>query len=244
MINEYYTIWQKWEETIHFQDEQLKRQKKAVESDITPLIIENGVGSFRGTKSDYVTTLSECSCTDFIRRNIPCKHMYRLAHELNVFALSSVQSNLQIIEKLRIDDVMKSIDTLKEEYQKILMRMAYECGNSGDSDGYILKDKDVANVFLELKLVQKVTDTRKRLKYMNGNFMRKIISDKETKLPRKKLDLIDIIINKYPSIDLPEDPENIHVELHNSIAHLGFSIYKRLCSRYPSEQVDFSQYFL
>ena len=31
-----------------------------------------------------MVSLSECDCIDFLRRNLPCKHIYRLALELEV----------------------------------------------------------------------------------------------------------------------------------------------------------------
>jgi hypothetical protein len=44
---------------------------------------QNKTASFKGTAKDpYLTTLDVCTCTDFIRRKFPCKHIYRLAADL------------------------------------------------------------------------------------------------------------------------------------------------------------------
>jgi len=40
--------------------------------------------SSRNSNNIYTTSLLNCDCEDFKRRNIPCKHMYKLAYELGV----------------------------------------------------------------------------------------------------------------------------------------------------------------
>lgn len=62
-------------------------------------------GTFSST-SDlpfYSTTLSSCNCYDFQSRNLPCKHMYRLAVELDI---------VEIIKRPTYDKA--SIQAIKE----------------------------------------------------------------------------------------------------------------------------------
>jgi len=45
--------------------------------------VDNQSGTFFGRGGEvYTTTHTSCTCQDFIKRGEPCKHMYRLIHEL------------------------------------------------------------------------------------------------------------------------------------------------------------------
>jgi hypothetical protein len=66
--------------------EQLKRQKSAMDKKCAPLDIdvENKTARFGGSgKNPYDTTMESCTCRDYFVRRLPCKHIYRLRHELN-----------------------------------------------------------------------------------------------------------------------------------------------------------------
>lgn len=74
------------------------RLKAAADKKQTPLKIdkENQTGIFAGSDgSFYDTTLEECSCMDFAMQGYeqPCKHMIRLAMELNIIDNSTMQSD-------------------------------------------------------------------------------------------------------------------------------------------------------
>lgn len=77
----------KWE-GVHGTPDQEKRLKSAKASACTPLSIsvEEPSGVFSGSHGTYQTTLETCTCVDFIRRKLPCKHIYRLAIELGVLS--------------------------------------------------------------------------------------------------------------------------------------------------------------
>lgn len=101
-----------WEdENLHKDAEQLTRQKSATNKKLTPINIDyvGCTGYFKGSsKKPYTTTLESCTCGDFIRRRLPCKHIYRLAHELNIFNLGNVEaSNIVTISSTDlIDEVL------------------------------------------------------------------------------------------------------------------------------------------
>lgn len=70
---------------------QAERREKAGTRKCAPLSIdrENQTGTFQGSKGGvYRTSLTECSCRDFMMRQFPCKHMYRLRHELGLSSLT------------------------------------------------------------------------------------------------------------------------------------------------------------
>lgn len=68
---------------IDSQPDQLKRQKSALKCKIIEIDKENKKALFKGSgKNPYETTLDTCTCRDFVVRNLPCKHIYRLRMEL------------------------------------------------------------------------------------------------------------------------------------------------------------------
>lgn len=77
-------------EDFHSHYEQRGRQKRALENKYIPLALDKEACSalFSGSADrPYETTLHECTCMDFAIRGLPCKHMYRLAHELKLINL-------------------------------------------------------------------------------------------------------------------------------------------------------------
>ena len=77
--------WNVWSE-IHSAPGQEKRLDSARAAACTPVQIspDSGAAEFKGSRGVYQTTLNSCGCEDFRRRNLPCKHMYRLALELEL----------------------------------------------------------------------------------------------------------------------------------------------------------------
>lgn len=70
-------------EKIHKSDEQIKRQVSARKVAIKSIDRENNTGII----NDYEVTLESCTCRDWMVRRLPCKHIYRLAHELGLYRL-------------------------------------------------------------------------------------------------------------------------------------------------------------
>ena len=56
-------------------------------------------------KQAYEVYLENCTCMDFMRRKLPCKHMYRLAHELGVFRLHATPRTAKVVPHSTIGDV-------------------------------------------------------------------------------------------------------------------------------------------
>lgn len=92
----------KWPEEIHDTEEQQRRMLSACKAPITPVEIDRDAqtGVFSGKHGVYETSLDSCSCIDFSMRQLPCKHMYRLAHELLGFDLPGpVKTNKKAIQE-------------------------------------------------------------------------------------------------------------------------------------------------
>ena len=72
-------------ENMHNTTDQIKRFEKS--SSIVPVSIDKdkGTAEFLGSDGNiYNTTLESCDCMDFNMRQMPCKHMYRLAVECGI----------------------------------------------------------------------------------------------------------------------------------------------------------------
>lgn len=84
-------LWGKWKQ-CHDSQEQYKRIKRVFESEVNPYKVSVDsrcavfVGHSSGEKrsSKYRTTLRKCTCPDFKKRHLPCKHMYYLANECGI----------------------------------------------------------------------------------------------------------------------------------------------------------------
>jgi predicted nucleic acid-binding Zn finger protein len=77
--------WTQWPTDLHNEPEQIKRQISANKTKHQPLEVDvtTQTGTFAGSgKKPYITTLSKCNCNDFVKRKLPCKHMYSLANYL------------------------------------------------------------------------------------------------------------------------------------------------------------------
>ncbi len=77
--------WTDWPVEIHNDPEQIKRID---DSFLTVLTNVNAAEETAKAENGYTTTLTKCTCGDFIKRHKPCKHMYRLAYELDRMILS------------------------------------------------------------------------------------------------------------------------------------------------------------
>ena len=119
----------KWGIEIHKEKAQIDRQKRACAFEYTPLQLDDSSGTI-GVKQTYQTTLKNCTCTDFQRRNKPCKHMYRLAHELGVYVLDEpVLTDSKVNEKISLENAIYLLDKLTIADMQMLLDIYYKCGN-------------------------------------------------------------------------------------------------------------------
>lgn len=78
----------KWDASDHLNRDQISRQLRALDNQYIPIFLDRleEKARFKGNSSpEYETTLNNCTCVDFSKRWLPCKHMYRLAIELGYF---------------------------------------------------------------------------------------------------------------------------------------------------------------
>lgn len=118
---------------LHNEYDQLRRQKSSLSIKLDEVDFLNQTGRIK----KYVVSLDECTCTDFIMRQKPCKHMYKLACELGVFQIddkakdknlpaSSINSNTIEDETRQIRNRIKVlIRPLSAEAQLKLQEFTY-----------------------------------------------------------------------------------------------------------------------
>ena len=107
MSDNHQRTWDSWG-----QNRDNSRIFKAKQPEMTPLEVDvvAGQAEFVGASDGcvgeiYETTLTECTCVDFVRRDgaSPCKHMYRLAMELHLMPSQGLQFDPDApLQRLRI----------------------------------------------------------------------------------------------------------------------------------------------
>lgn len=73
---------------MHADPEQIARQERARTVHLDTNLVD--IATKSAAISDYAVSLDTCTCRDCALRRLPCKHMYRLAHELGAFDLGAM----------------------------------------------------------------------------------------------------------------------------------------------------------
>ena len=70
----------KWSADEHGTTEQLDRIRRSAKVKVLDYDQQSGVATIKGSgKEPYQTTLDSCSCADYAIRQLPCKHIYKVA---------------------------------------------------------------------------------------------------------------------------------------------------------------------
>lgn len=110
-----YNEWKQWDASVHDHWEQVKRRLsgekiKAAKVAVDP---ETGTAVILGSRgTPYLVDLSSCSCIDNSIRRVPCKHMYRLALELDLLEPWPVTDPPEVLQ----DTVDQEISRFTEAY--------------------------------------------------------------------------------------------------------------------------------
>ena len=73
-----------WDEALHDDYNQVKRMASSqlIKSKNSTVHKDTQTAEITGRDDTYNVTLNSCTCFDFKSRQLPCKHVYYLAHEL------------------------------------------------------------------------------------------------------------------------------------------------------------------
>lgn len=187
-------IWNAWK--IVDNKDTTSRKQRACEYILTPLSLDakRGCAVFMGQSvSKYRTSLRECECQDFARRLKPCKHMYRLAHELGVEELEN--------EVLYVDEPSKLV-SVKNFKNIILPSLSSSDMNILSTLRYTYCCIGAPSTFKNLfrfNLVQVCPEKNFLLNSINRDELFSLLSsDDKFRKNSKKEDLVQHIIECYP----------------------------------------------
>nr|WP_319488610.1 SWIM zinc finger family protein [uncultured Caproiciproducens sp.] len=105
-----------WDSLVHEDFDQLKRIafSQRIKSENITLDAEHESAEIVGTDGIYEVNLCDCTCYDFQTRQLPCKHIYRLASELGF--LSELPKISRKAEKAFNGSIPEEIERYKRLY--------------------------------------------------------------------------------------------------------------------------------
>ena len=100
---------------IHDDFEQIKRITftQRIKPENIKLNETNQTAKLYGSSGIYDVTLNSCTCYDFESRNLPCKHIYKLALDLGFFSIP--EKNKKLAKEFK-NSVPLEIERFKEFY--------------------------------------------------------------------------------------------------------------------------------
>lgn len=154
-----YTPFTDFPKRIHTEEEQLSRMRGAMDRWIYlfPSTFTGHSARIMGTSREiYNTSLSTCSCMDFQKRKVPCKHMYHLAFfsgKMNDFDWIG-DDEYYIINRFKLSTrpVAKKIYSLPPE-EVLILRHIVRSDFKGEPEIYVNKLR--VTKLLELGLITK-----------------------------------------------------------------------------------------
>lgn len=187
---------------LHTDADQLKRQKAALKLNVQEIHSDNQTGKI----NDYSVSLLECSCRDFTMRRKPCKHMYRLAHELGLFHLSGATINDASIKnhnfkKNREIHIIEVISQLCDEDKYTLYKVMYEYLYRGKIPTAINKSTLPEKLINEqlLSIVSCNMEALEKASKMDELKLFIRLHNCDIKL-RKKSDILKKLLSDYPDL--------------------------------------------
>jgi len=153
-----------WDQVDHNDPEQIKRQKSALSKKLTPISIDEELktGMFEGSSKDYFVTMEKCECVDFSMRKLPCKHIYRLAHELGIYNLTNATKEEVSIGLLKRDvpytaeQIVESLTKDEAIFLKYLLGILKKRPNSLY---YRIASDEPISTILRLEIIKEVEET-------------------------------------------------------------------------------------
>lgn len=222
-------LWDKWAD-CHDDADQKKRQASAKKTACTPTLVDfiEQTGTFVGSSGHHTTALDHCTCVDFNRRRLPCKHMYRLAMELGLMD-GDYQSNTDDIVKpihtrLKFPECVAIIESLSVDAQILLKKLLYNM-NSKDIYRCAVRSAEL-NELLSSGMLVEASAPKMQLAYYKFNDLKKQLAQLGHPVTiRKKEELIDWIIDNVSDC-IPEIcSDTIIVRVPEDIKYRKMYIY-------------------
>ena len=191
-----------------------------------------------GKINGHEVTLDNCNCRDYFVRRQPCKHMYRLAHELKLFTLPGTVSNRQMPPLTREKAkqiVQKNLSESEQQYlYDVLYLCIYGCGESVGNQQDIQIESLVANDLIKatadplraiatLKKADLINAARNEGLAVNSNANKSI--------------LIKNILSLKPALLDALAPKNVYVTLTDEFSPHARSIYNILAKKFRPQWI-------
>lgn len=151
-------LWDQWSD-CHNSPDQVKRIASAKKAACTPTFIDQTTfsGTFKGSSGNHTTHLDKCSCIDFNRRRLPCKHMYRLAMELELFEGDFDSDKTAIVEKKTpLAQTVELVESFTDKQQLLLLDVIRHISPFGTK--HCLPVSDDLSVLLDNHLIRSVPE--------------------------------------------------------------------------------------
>lgn len=126
----YIQQWNDWESSVHEEESQIVRQGRSMTYPFSFNIDYDNFSARFSSTSDmpyYDTTLTTCSCYDFQKRNLPCKHIYRLAAELGIIEIVKRPAGGYDKEKINKLKASGNVDLNPEQIKRIERAKEKKC---------------------------------------------------------------------------------------------------------------------
>ncbi len=244
-------------EQLHQDDEQIKRIKSSTTAKLTPVTIdiENKSGIFKGSgKNPYNVTLDHCNCGDFRRRKLPCKHIYRLAAELDIFKPFDLKKSDKVVvsadntkdtivdmtsgemfESTNKEGALQEIKKLSTKDLKILKTILKRF-TVGEKEKYLLVKDSPVEILKTGIIVEVYQPIKEKLSYALKTDLVKLLNGKDKNWknvidPKSTKEKLLNYVLEESNINLVESDFNFNVTLLEPNTHLKeayVSIYRAI----------------
>ena len=226
-------LWEQWDDCHHSPD-QTKRMASAQKAACTPIELDRdmGAGVFKGSSGTHTTTLEHCTCIDFCRRKLPCKHMYRLAMELGLVNESYKSDPKAVIgpsHKEPLSETIERLEKLTKAQQELLHSIT--CGMNSKNPVSVVNVSPNLLCLIDAQLLSRSDDLPTILTGHKMADLRSLISSLGSNFKgSKKVDLVNYLLDNHSdqlkSIDLSyaavELPSHIKYGKVNMYLHRKF----------------------
>jgi hypothetical protein len=207
--------------------EQQNRKKSALKLNVKEVNQEQQTGII----NDYEVTLDGCTCRDWFVRRLPCKHMYRLAHELGIINLGGKVENCKDMknnkeERAERQAVYDKAFSLSENARLLLYQITRaECFVDRSKEIDALVSELLASGLIELRqptekeLYSKITlkNLRAVVPGVPAGKKAEIISFLRVKCPEYEKSLINEFNEKCYILNLAANIEKYRIGLQRNI---------------------------
>ncbi len=227
-----------WEKDVHESPDQKKRMETAKKSATTPQSVdkEGMTAIFKGSgKNPYVTTLNDCTCGDFFRRGLPCKHIYRLIAELNEEEVQVGVNKNELKNPLLVSNAIK----LPVESQKILFDICWKA-HFRNQIAFFERKSDFVNTLLVDYCVEEELSIKEIEDLPVADIRNMIFAlDMANKPPRntQKKKLMEWLYENEAEVLSLLRNDFVMLRLTPSAEFMKIAIHRKFSSIFPEEEV-------